>query len=280
MARRPPSEMALPVPGSLSDRKPLLRHILVGIVSLLVVLLTMLAFSRLEQFVIADGRFTLPGPPEPGSPSPHLRIEGARNTSDQQVSRVFARDFGRSLYLCPISQRRIQLMGISWVKDATVQRVWPNSLVVRITERTPVAFVQMGSVNNAARFGLIDEEGVLLESQRALARNLPVMLGVQTGDTREIRAQRVSRMLRLQKDCGDQMSKISEIDVADLENLRVAVQADGRVVTLMLGNQKFRQRLDNFLNNYQEIKKRLPHAVLLDCRLPDRITAVEESNGG
>ena len=42
----------------------------------------------------------------------------------------------------------------------------------------------------------------------------------------------------------------------------------------MLGNQKFLQRYRNFVDNYSEIRKRLPDAIVLDLRLKDRITAV------
>ena len=42
----------------------------------------------------------------------------------------------------------------------------------------------------------------------------------------------------------------------------------------MLGNQSYRERYGNFVNNHDEIRKRLPDAVTLDLRLKDRITAV------
>jgi hypothetical protein len=57
-------------------------------------------------------------------------------------------------------------------------------------------------------------------------------------------------------------------------NLKVTVQPDDRVVTLLLGGQRFRRRLENFFHHYADIKRRLPDARAFDLRLEDRITAV------
>ena len=54
--------------------------------------------------------------------------------------------------------------------------------------------------------------------------------------------------------------------------------ADGRAVTLMLGNQHFLQRFQNYLDNRVEISKRMPNATVLDLRLRDRITAVDSTS--
>ena len=70
------------------------------------------------------------------------------------------------------------------------------------------------------------------------------------------------------------MDKISEVDVSDLDNLKVTQQFEGRALVLMLGSQKFEPRMRNLLNNYREIRKRLPNATVLDLRLPDRVIAV------
>jgi hypothetical protein len=42
----------------------------------------------------------------------------------------------------------------------------------------------------------------------------------------------------------------------------------------MVGNRDYLQRYRNFTDNYAEIRRRLPNAVVLDLRLRDRITAV------
>ena len=231
-------------------------------------------YTSVEQFLIRDTRFVLQGPPEAGIPSRFFRIENAVHASEQQIADVFLRDFGRSIYLCPIQERRRKLLAIDWIKDATVSRFWPDRIVVRVVERSPVAFVQRPVADGSLMFGLIDEDGVLLDPQRASKLPLPVIVGIPGRDTEAMRRDRVKRFLRLQSEIGSYMEKVSEVDVSDVDNLRIVQQFDDRAITLMLGNQKFRERLETFFAHREEIRQRMPRATILDLRLKGRITAV------
>ncbi|MDZ4800346.1 MAG: FtsQ-type POTRA domain-containing protein [Bryobacteraceae bacterium] len=233
----------------------------------------------LEQLIINDKRFELAGPPEPGVESEHFTIAGARHASEQQITDLFLRDFGRSIYLCPIAERRRRLLSIDWVQDATVSRIWPNRLVVRIRERQPVAVVQVPGPDGTTLYNLVDADAVMLDPRRASRLALPVLNGILPTDKESVRRDRVKRFLRLQTELGSVMEHISEVDVTEPDNLRVVYAIEGRALTLMLGNQKFLERFQNFTDNYSEIKKRLGNATVLDLRLKDRITAVasEES---
>lgn len=227
-----------------------------------------------DQMLVSDPRFFLAGPPEPGIPSEAFQVQGVARASEEQISDVFARDFGRSIYLCPIEERRRRLLAIDWIRDASVSRFWPNGLVVRITERTPVAFAQTPTRGGVTLFSLIDADGVLLDPQRAGKLELPVLVGIKPGESEAQRRERVKRFLRLQSELGAHMQRISEIDVSDVDNLRVTQPFEDRAVTLLLGNQKFLTRYENFVNNQAEIRRRLPGATILDLRLRDRIMAV------
>ncbi len=274
MARRAASEMTMPLPEPASGRS-LFRYVSGTIAAALSVVLVMFIASRVEQFFISDSRFVLPAAPESGAPNPNFNMDGLFYTADTQVAQVFARDFGRSIYLCPIAERRRMLLGIDWVKDAAVSRIWPNRLFVHIVERTPVAFVQVAEAHSGTQFGLIDADGVLLDPKRVAHLTLPVMIGVTAADTEEIRRQRVKRLLRLQQELGPAlMTKLSEIDITDLENIKVTQKFERHTVVLMLGNHDFPTRMNNFLANYDQIRLRMPNAKILDLRLKDRITAV------
>ncbi|MEO8132067.1 MAG: FtsQ-type POTRA domain-containing protein [Bryobacteraceae bacterium] len=274
MARRAASELAMTATESASGNS-LFRYVFGTVFAALSVVLVMFTASRVEQFFISDSRFVLPTAPENGAPNPNFSMEGLFYTADTQVMQVFARDFGRSIYLCPIQERRHMLMGIDWVKEATVSRIWPNKLYVKVVERTPVAFVQVAGAHGGTQFGLIDTEGVLLDPKRVANLKLPVMIGVTAADTEEVRRQRVKRLLRLKQELGpDIMAKLSEIDISDLENIKVTEKFDRHAVVLMLGNHDFLPRMNNFTANYDQIRMRLVDARLLDLRLKDRITAV------
>jgi cell division protein FtsQ len=278
MARRASSEMAIPLPNA-AGGSSLFRYVTGTILAALSIVLVMFIASRVEQYFISDTRFMLPHAPESGAANPNFTMDGLFYTANQQVTQVFARDFGRSVYLCPIAERRRMLLAIDWVKDATVSRIWPNRLFVRITERTPVAFVQVAEGRSSTRFGLIDTDGVLLDPKRTAQLKLPVMVGVAASDTEEIRRQRVKRLLRLQQELGASlMDKISEIDITDLENIKVTQKFERHTVVLMLGNHDFLSRMNNYIASYDQIRVRMANARILDLRLKDRITAVGEGS--
>lgn len=234
----------------------------------------------LEQFVINNKRFVLNGPPEPGIESKYFTVVGAVHASEQQITELFLRDFGRSVYLCPVAERRRRLLGIDWVRDATVSRIWPNRIVVRVRERTPVAVVQVPGPEHTTAYSLVDAEGVMLDPRRTTKLALPVLNGVSPTEKESSRRDRVRRFLRLQSELGPAMERISEVDVSEIDNLRAVYTIDNRAVTLMLGNQKFLERFNNFTDNYSEIKRRMGNASILDLRLKDRITAVATEESG
>jgi cell division protein FtsQ len=250
------------------------RQLTTALLVLAGILVVIWLYVSLENFLVTDSRFFLPGPPEPGEQSDFFRVEGARNVTEEQVARVFARDFGRSIYLLPLRERRLKLLGIDWVKEASISRLWPNRLVIRLKERTPAAFVQMPAVDGTILLSLVDADGVLLDPQRARSFRLPVLTGMSRAEGDATRRERMKRFLRLQSELGSYMDNISEIDVSQVDNLKVVQQFDNRALTLMLGNQSYRERYENFINNHDEIRKRLPDAITLDLRLKDRITAV------
>jgi cell division protein FtsQ len=221
------------------------------------------ASESFERFLIRDPRFFLPGPADYGLESPNLELHGVKYASRQQILRLFEPDYGRSLYLFPLAARRKTLLGVRWVHDASIARIWPDRVIVQIWERKPVAFIKLPA-ESMVRWALIDEE-------------LPVLAGVMGGENQEKRGVRVRRMQRLMKELGPLSDNVSEVDVSDLDDLKVTEQAGGSAVSLMLGDRNFSSRLRNFLEHYPDIHRKMPQATSFDLRLDDRITGLEAS---
>ncbi len=240
------------------------------------------ALQAVEGFLIEDRRFALRPAEEWGEVSPDIHVEGVVHARRSEVLDVFAEDAGRSLYLLPVEERRRKLLGVDWVKDATVSRVWPNQVHVRIQERTPVAFVRLAPRRGSGpgRIALIDEQGVLLEPPARTRYDLPVVTGISEEQGEQARSQRVRSMLRLVGELGELAGQVSEVDVAQPKNLKVVMAVEGRAVLLYLGRENFRPRVENFLAHCADIWRRLPTADTFDLRLDDRITAVGGVSGG
>ncbi len=243
---------------------------------------TLFAWHRTEEFLIKDNRFRIVEADDLAGQSPDLLVEGIHYASASQIRHIFAEDFGRSLYLVPIQERRKQLLQIDWVEEATLSKIWPKTLKVRIHERTPVAFVHLrpNPKDGMSRFALIDRDGYILRPRVAAKFTLPVITGIRESEQLEDRRARVRRVLAMLKEAGPLSEQISEINVADPNNLIVAEHVDDGVVNLMLGDENYSERLQNFLSNYSEIHTKRPDTKTLDLRVDGVITAVGEEQHG
>jgi cell division protein FtsQ len=233
------------------------------------------AARQAHRYLLTDPQFILSAEDRNA-----LILKGVTYASRTKLLRVFAGDYGYSIFAVPLDERRRRLLAIDWVEDAAVSRVWPNRLVVRITERQPVAFVSLplhGGSGSAARFLLVDAQGVLLDPPQRAQFAFPVLTGLSDDQTDAERHVRVRAMQSLMDDLGPAGQNISEIDAAAPDDLTVVAQVEGRSLELKLGDGNYGRRLQNFLLHYPEIRKHAANVTTFDLRLDDRITAKEQS---
>lgn len=226
---------------------------------------TAVAGYKVSLYVASDPQFTLSHDHKDA-----LTILGLTYASRFKVQRIFAGDFDHSIFSVPLAERRRRLLAIDWVDDASVSRVWPDRLVIRIRERKPVAFVSLRS-----GLLLIDAQGVLLEPPAQAQFSFPVLSGVREEETETVRRGHVRAFLQVQEEMGYLAKEISELDASDPENIRIIAQVDRRVLTLLLGDGNYAQRFQNFINHYPEIRKGSPQAKVFDLRLDGRFTVKE-----
>ncbi len=62
-----------------------------------------------------------------------------------------------NILLCDLDRLRADIRRVAWVKDASVQKVFPSTLRVSVVARTPFALLERGGL------GLADDEGRVLE---------------------------------------------------------------------------------------------------------------------
>src|ERR1700722_15789997 len=241
-----------------------------------VLLSSAVAARKAHQYLLTDPQFLFSSE-QRGS----LAVQGADYASRARLSHVFAADYGRSIFAVPLAERRRRLLAVDWVEDASVSRLWPNRLLVRVTERKPVAFVSMpfhAGANSPSHFLLVDAQGVLLDPPARAQFAFPVLTGLTEDQTEPERRIRVRAMLSLLDELGPAGQNISEINAAAPDDLAVVTQVEGRMLELKLGDGNYAKRLQGFLLHYPEIRKRAPTVTTFDLRLEDRITAREQQN--
>lgn len=249
----------------------LAAYTFIGVVSLAGLLF---GWHQGDQYLISSPRFVISTIEDDAASQVHL--DGVQYGPRDQIYGVFQPDSGRSVYLMPLAERRRQLLAVDWVRDASVARIWPDQVSVHVTERKPVAFVRSGSASSGTE--MIDSEGVLLELRDTAKFQLPVVTGIRRDQTEAERRQRIQRMIRLESEIGRYIERISEIDLGDPDNIKIVYPLEDRAMILHLGHSRYAVRLRRFLENLDEIVRRLPNARKLDLRLEDRIIAVPEGS--
>jgi cell division protein FtsQ len=266
--------------GSGEARGPLkaaLRTAAIAVGILLAVFGVAWTSMQTQDMLTRDTRFQIAGVEESGS----ITVTGVRRASPRAVLKAFDQDAGKSIIEVDPEARRLKLRTVEWVRDATVRRVWPNRLHVDVVEREPVAFLPVASAmtgrfNNPVSYQpmLIDEDGAVMSIRGAVPQNLPLLIGVRRDEDIERRRTGVRWMLRVLDELKEYRSQIVEVDVSNRDSLRVGLQMQDGVVILILGSERFLERVRTFHNHYEGIRDRLSPRALLDVSLEGRITAI------
>ena len=200
--------------------------------------------------------------------SPASPLAGAELTRADLLS-VFGSDVGRNLFLVPLAKRRAALEQIPWVENGAVMRLLPNQLRVAITERTPIAFVQV-----RGRIQLADVNGVILDMaplQMAARRySFPVVSGIGPADPLSLRSARMHVYRRFISDLdssGEHISsQLSEVDLSDPDDVRATVPANGSDLLLHFGQEDFLARWRNYQAHIAQWQQQYSHLASVDLR--------------
>lgn len=177
---------------------------------------------------------------------------------------------GINIFKFPVEERRKHIESIAWVRSATLTRVYPNRLAVHLVERTPVAFV-----NLEGRLGLVDGEGVLLEKPERASFSFPVLTGLENLSGRPERAARLSLYDVFLKEVAPEAATsgwvISEVDLADADDLKAIVGEGRETILLHFGREGFAGRFRNFLTLLPELHKSASRVDAIDLRYGNQI---------
>jgi cell division protein FtsQ len=179
-------------------------------------------------------------------------------------------DIGRNIFFIPLAQQKAQLEQIPWVESASVMRFVPNRLKVEIQERTPVAFARVGP-----RMALIDAGGTLMELSSKHRYSFPVILGMNPGEPLSTRAPRMktyAEMVRALDASGARYSQdLSEVDLTDLEDVKVRVNDPAGDVLVHMGSSDYLRRYKIYVTHAQGWRQQFQKLESVDLRYDNQI---------
>ena len=204
--------------------------------------------------------------------SDDIEISGNHNVTHAQVMEVLGGDIGRNIFFVPLSQRKAELEKIPWVESVSVMRFIPNRLRVDIHERAPVAFARVGS-----RISLIDASGTLMELPATNKKkySFPVIVGMNSGEPLSVRAPRMrvyNELIRQLDSGGGRYSQdLSEVDLSDLEDVKVLANNPQGAVLVHLGSANFLDRYKVYVTHAQEWRQQFDKLDSVDLRYDRQI---------
>lgn len=198
-------------------------------------------------------------------------VQGNQRMSSGDVMAVLNGLRGENIVWTDLAAWRTRLLSSPWVRDAALRRSLPSTVEVFVSERTPVA---IGRINGDLY--LIDDGGVVIDQYgpQYADLDLPIVDGLaatpgadaMTDQARAGLAARVVAALRPQPDVA---RRLSQIDVTDVHNAAVILSGDSAVI--YVGEDRFLQRLQSYIELSAALRTRVPDIDYVDLRFEDRI---------
>jgi cell division protein FtsQ len=212
-----------------------------------------IGIAALTVTVVAS-RFALHSPQMLLVKPDQIEVSGNHVVPMEEIQKVFLRDLDHSLLQIPLDTRRSQILEVSWVEEASVQRILPNRLRIEITERTPIAFFR-----NGAELTLIDAHGVLLDRPEGEDFHFPIVTGLSESMPRDDREKRMKTYEEFMKAIElvrpGSTDRVSELDLGNPRDLHAVLTGlagpnDPQAVTVHFGpndfTNKYRMLIENF----------------------------------
>ena len=195
-----------------------------------------------------------------------IEVTGNKFLSEGEVREMLGPALGGNLISADLDGLRSNLAASPWVGGAVVRRKLPDTLLVDVTERFPIALAETDQLY------VMDSSGELIDllGPRTAGFDLPIIRGLG-GVSVEVRHDRARRANLLLEDLGELSSEVSEISVDRSGDLMVVLRGDGSV--LKLAEPPYRKRVLSFLALRQRLRERCPDAEYFDLRFKDRIYA-------
>jgi cell division protein FtsQ len=201
-----------------------------------------------------------------------INVHGNVRLSSGEVRAIVDGLRGSSILAIDLPRYRRRLLESPWVADAALRRVLPSTVEVFVSERRPIGLCRLGSA-----VYLIDPHGTIIDEfgPQYAEFDLPLIDGLVRAPSSgqpaidEARAELASRAIDAIAPHRDLARRVSQIDVHDAHDAVVILQNDAAL--LHLGEDRFAERLQSYLDLRDALHERVPDIDYVDLRFEQRV---------
>jgi cell division protein FtsQ len=201
-----------------------------------------------------------------------IDVRGNVRLSNGDVQAIVDGLRGSNILTADLAAYRQRLMQSPWVAAAELRRLLPSTVEVFVSERRPIGLCRLGGVPY-----LVDARGILIDEYgpQYSQFDLPIIDGLARAPNAgqpvvdEARAELAARVIDALAPRKDLAQRVSQIDVSDAHDAVVLLQNDGAL--LHLGEDKFLERLQSYVELAPALKQRVPDIDYVDLRFDERV---------
>jgi cell division protein FtsQ len=149
-----------------------------------------------------------------------VRVAGTDQLTASEVERAAAVPEGDPLARVDLDRIRTRVQSLASVKSADVTREWPDTVLITVVEREPVAVVEIGGQLRG-----LDEDGVVFRDYAKAPPGLPLVQSSAATGSEALR----EGALVVASLPGDLAAKVDHVDVKTIDEITLELR-DGREV--------------------------------------------------
>jgi cell division septal protein FtsQ len=201
-----------------------------------------------------------------------ISVHGNVRLSSGEVAAIVDGLRGANILTADLDAYRRRVLASPWVADVALRRVLPGTVEVFVSERRPMGVCRLG-----ASLYLVDPHGVLIDEfgPQYAEFDLPIIDGLVRAPAAgqptidEDRAELAARVIDALAPRRDLAQRVSQIDVRDPHDAVVLLDADAAL--LHLGEDKFLERLQSYVDLAPALRQRVPDMDYVDLRFDQKV---------
>ena len=201
-----------------------------------------------------------------------IQVHGNVKLSSGEVQMLIRDLKGSNILTANLSGYRTVLLKSPWVADVALRRVLPSTVDVYVSERRPFGLCRLGN-----QLYLIDRDGTVMDEfgPQYAEFDLPIVDGLVRAPRNgkptidDDRAELAARVVDAISGSRELTRRVSQIDVSDAHD--AVVMLDNDPALLHVGEDKFRERLQAYLEIAAALRERIPEIDYVDLRFEHRV---------